>query len=164
MKKRLLILTISSLAFIFNSCDKENVTEENVNLQIEKTTDNILLTTKNMSCGTYTVGINIGIFYAETTICVCCGDPYSGPPLGSLPCGIENASMCDLENISKNNVNKGGLDLTDLLSEHNITSIDYIEVISSSGTVSHEGKIVKIKLGKYKVDSKNIVYLDYETL
>lgn len=182
MKKLLKITSVFLLSIMLFSCSNEEDLNQRNFKKVEPPVYYQSKAEDPISCQSFTVGMNIGIAFFETTVYYCCaGDMCIPFPAGSCAnCGV--VSEEDYNDYKQGNLNKGkskkkklkfikhsfGFYIQDALEkqkrsyiiseEGNNAFIDEISIVSST-TMNVKGKQRFVKKGKYKVDDDGFVSL-----
>lgn len=151
----LFFLLISNLSFGFNNLSY-SFNENNIN-KFNYLQNEIVDVNNNVWCNDVTVGVNLGIFYIETTITVCC-----------IPTGLVNC-CCGFGVPPKENSenNKPGIitvSLSDLLktSNYNTFEVKELQTITIQNSTRLKDKNFKIIDGVYSISKDNTVDLKFE--
>ncbi len=135
----------------------------NVYSQTERTPISVSSSSDDIACSDFNISVGIIIVNISTTVYICCGGPFMISP--QTPSSIVPKRVYDLFT-GQHKISPGsGILVSDLLSDTNGAYKDakYLEIKSSSeGKVN--GRAARIKKGRYDIDSKGMVYLEFEYL
>ncbi|TXD69022.1 hypothetical protein [Aequorivita lipolytica] len=108
-------------------------------------------------CGTFTIGVNVGIFYIETQVEVCC-HIFTPMPLCSYAQNGVNRNPEDLTiHVDLSNLDIGNTDMGETAPNN------YIDVVSSTVEVFN-GHNLRIKSKRYYINGDNTVNFEYEEI
>jgi hypothetical protein len=152
MKKLLILLSFTIISNFANA--KSEI--EKLNLKFENGV--------GIACGEYSVQISIGIASVSTTVYICCGDMFAGPP-PSIPCRSVSKKFYDLYQANQSMLRESkGIDIKELFPNvENLNEIKFITILSSSVQLDEHGNKTVVKKGEYPVIN-GMVNLESEIL
>lgn len=105
-----------------------------------------------IACGEYSVQISIGIASVSTTVYICCGDMFAGPP-PSIPCRSVTKKFYDLYQANQSMLRESnGIDIKELFPNvENLSEIKFITITSSSVQLDENGNKTVVRRGDYPV-------------
>lgn len=150
MEKALRIVVVIIISLTVYSCSEQSsIHDEKQNVKFNDVKSEVVLTKPKTICHAFTIGVNIGIFYVDTEITICC----------TLGDGIY---VC-LPHRANGNPNETGYDFTQIFKDAGITEdINSIEIVNSNTVVFEDGTKVSVNPGIYSVDKDNFVHLTYD--
>jgi hypothetical protein len=143
LKRIFTAIIFISLMFIPFTGNANYINEINIdNLCILDTVEN----TEIPSCRTWTIGINIGIFYMETSATICC---------------LINIPPQNCWEIQRNKGDKNTFDISHILMNINKDNVQLISITSSSTEIFENGEM-RIELGTYIINEDETITLRYD--